>query len=120
MSYDELCKSVLNSDPNIRFCGVANNKSELIAGGNRDDSQSLLSPDEVTMSIHYTLERWEKTSNLSHKIGDEKSSIIEYDKVTLITIPFNKKELLLISTEPNADYIKIIDKTKELLKNSTK
>jgi len=117
MNYDELCKTVLGLDPQIRFSGVANNKSEVIAGGFREGVEQLLSHDEVKMSVHYTLERWEKTSNLSHKIGNEKSSVVEYDKVTLITIPFAKKELFLISTEPNADYLKIINKTNELLKN---
>ncbi len=37
------------------------------------------------------------------------SSITEYGKVTMISIPLNSSELVLISTEPSADYIKIID-----------
>jgi transcriptional regulator of heat shock response len=116
MNYDDLCSAILKIDSNIRFAGVANNKSELIAQNNRENLENFLNPDEVKMSVHYTLERWEKTSNLSHKIGTEKSSVIEYDKVALITIPFNKKELLLISTEPGAEYSKIISKASEFLK----
>ena len=58
-----------------------------------------------------------KTSNLSHKIGMEKSSIITYDKVILISIPLNEKELLLISAEPSANYFQITNKTFELLKD---
>lgn len=117
MNHAELCKAVLNLDSQIRFSGVANTRSEIIAGDNREGVEKLLNPDEVKMSIHYTLERWEKTSNLSHKIGSEKSSVIEYDKVTLITIPFGKKELLLLSTEPGADYSTIIKKSSEYLKS---
>jgi len=115
MDYTELCNSVLKIDTGIRFAGVANNKSELITEGKRDGVENFLNSDEVKMSVHYTLERWEKTSNLSHKIGNEKSSVIEYDKVTLITIPFNKKELFLISTEPGANYSNIVKQTSELL-----
>ena len=116
MDYAELCADVLKFDSAIRFAGVANNKSELVTQKARDGVENYLNPDEVKMSIHYTLERWEKTSNLSHKIGTEQSSVIEYEKVTLITIPFNKKELFLISTDPGANYSVIISKTKELLK----
>ena len=116
MSYEELCAKILKIDSAIRFAGVANNKSELVTKVSREGVENYLNPDEVKMSIHYTLERWEKTSNLSHKIGTEQSSVIEYEKVTLITIPFNKKELFLISTDPGANYSEIISKTKEYLK----
>ena len=116
MKYDELCKTTLNLDPQVRFTGVVNNKGELISGGNREGVERLLSADDVSMSVHYTMQRWAKTKNLSHKIGNEKFAVVEYEKVTLITIPFNKNELFLISTEPNADYFKIINKTIPLLK----
>ena len=69
------------------------------------------------MSIHYTLQRWEKTTNLEYRIGKEKSVVIEYEKVTLITIPLSSNELLLIGTEPNADYSKIINKTISLIED---
>ena len=120
MSYDKLNEMILGLDNGIRFCGVANNKSEIVAASTLKEKDRLLSDDEVKMSIHYTLERWEKTSNLSHKIGNEKSSVIEYDKVVLISIPLNEKELLLISVEPNADYFKITNKTRDLIKDFTK
>ena len=115
MSYEELCAKVLKIDSAIRFAGVANNKSELVTKVSREGVENYLNPDEVKMSIHYTLERWEKTSNLSHKIGTEQSSVIEYEKVTLITIPFNKKELFLISADPGADYSEIVNETKKSL-----
>lgn len=117
MGYDELCKNVLDSDPTIRFSGVINDKGDLVAGGNKDDTSQLLSSEEIAMSVHYTLQKSENVRNLSHKIGFEKSSITEYDKVTLISIPLSKKELFLISTEPNANYINIIQKTNSLRKN---
>ena len=117
MKYEELCKTTLELDPKIRFTGVVNNKGDLICGGNREGVERLLSPDEVKMSVHYTMKRWSNTKNLSHKIGNERSSVVEYEKVALITIPFNKNELFLMSTEPNADYYKMINKTIELLQN---
>ena len=115
MQHDELCKTVLDFDSKIRFTGVLNNKGELVAGGNRGGVESLLSTDDVSMSVHYTLQRWEKTKNLSYKIGNERFSVIEYEKVALITIPFNKRELFLISTEPDSDYFSLIKKTLPLL-----
>jgi hypothetical protein len=46
---------------------------------------------------------------LAYKIGKEQSSITEYEKVTMISIPINSNEIFMISTEPRADYLKIID-----------
>jgi len=117
VNYEQLCKNTFELDPQIRFTGVLNHMGELIVGGIRDDITSLLSPDEVKMSFHYTLQNWENLQNLAYKIGNERFSIMEYDKVTLISIPFNEKELFLLRVESSADYFKIIDKVKVLLQN---
>ncbi|QDI88375.1 hypothetical protein Nisw_01915 [Candidatus Nitrosopumilus sp. SW] len=108
-NYDELAKKILDLDSQVRFAGVANNKGELVAGGQKDDVEKLLVGDEVKMSIHYALQKRDLYTNLAYKIGNEHSSITEYEKVTMITIPINSNELFLISTEPRADYLKIID-----------
>lgn len=109
VNYDNLAKKILDSDSQVRFAGVANNKGELVAGGQKDDVEKLLVGDEVKMSIHYALQKRDLYTNLAYKIGNETSSITEYEKVTMITIPINSNELFLISTEPRADYLKIID-----------
>jgi len=48
------------------------------------------------MSIHYSVWEWEKSQNLSHGLGFEKSSVLEYDKVTLISIPIDINWLTLV------------------------
>jgi len=61
------------------------------------------------MSIHYALQKRDLYTNLAYKLGHERSSITEYDKVSMISVPLNSNELFMISTEPRADYLKIID-----------
>ena len=107
--YDKLCKEILSLSPQIRFAGVVNSKGEMIAGGHNGDVTPLLSEEDAKMSIHYALQKRELYTNLAYKIGPEKSSITEYGKVTMISIPINPNDLLLISTEPRDDYFKIID-----------
>ncbi|AJM92309.1 MULTISPECIES: hypothetical protein [Nitrosopumilus] len=116
MNYENLCQNIIDFDSKIRFCGITNTKSEIVASINRDSEDKMLKDDEIQMSIHYTLDRWSKATNLSYRIGNEKSATIEYDKVTLITIPISGSELLLISTEPNAEYAKIIEYATKQLK----
>ncbi len=109
IDYNGLSDEVLKLVPNVRFAGVANSKGEQIAGGPKEGIDPILSDDEVAMSIHYALQKRELYTNLAYKIGKERSSITEYEKVTLISIPINSNELFLVSTEPRADYLKIID-----------
>ena len=109
VNYDKLTKEVLDLDPQVRFAGVANSKGEMVAGGHREDVEKILVGDEVNMSIHYALQKRDLYTNLAYKIGHERSSITEYAIVTMISIPINSNELFMISTEPRADYLKIID-----------
>jgi hypothetical protein len=109
IDYNELSKKIIDLDPQVRFAGVANNKGVIVAGGQKDNVKQLLSEDDIKMSIHYSLQKRELFTNLAYKIGNEKSSITEYAVVTMISIPINSQELFLISTEPRADYLKIID-----------
>ncbi len=107
--YNELTQKILDKDPQVRFAGVANNKGELVAGGQKEDVDKLLAEDDVKMSIHYALQKRDLYTNLAYRIGHETSSITEYEKVTMITIPISSSELFLVSTEPRAEYLKIID-----------
>jgi len=113
MDYEKLCDKVLRVDPHIRFTGVLDSKGDLVIEKNRDDAK-LLSPDEVKMSVHYTFERWTRLQNLSYKFGKEKSSIAEYERVTLISLHLNRN-LFLLSTDPDADYMSIISKTNSII-----
>ena len=109
VNYNELSKQILDLDSQVRFAGVANSKGEIVAGGQKDNVKQILSSDEVSMSVHYALQKRDLYTNLAYKIGRETSSITEFEKVTMISIPINSNELFLISTEPRADYLKIID-----------
>ena len=113
-NYEQLCLDILNSDKNIRFTGFVNDKSKILHSVEREDLDSLLTENEIGMSIHYTLERWRKAQNFTFRLGKERLTLTEYDNVTLFTIPF-KGKLLLVSTEPRIHYDPIIQKVNSVL-----
>jgi len=117
LNYSKLCQKGLEIDPEIRFAGILDKDGCLVFGIHKDGVTSLLNDDEVRMSIHYTFQRWENLQNLEYKIGKEKTSVNEYDKVTLISIPFNKDDLFLVSSEPKSNYNDILTKTKSILED---
>ena len=115
MDHKQLCDKVLDLLPQVRFSGVLNSRGDLAVEQQRADSPQLLSPDEVKMSVHYTFQRWNSIQNLAHKIGSEKTNITEFDKVTLISLLLPDKSLLLLSSEPGANYMEIISKVKQII-----
>jgi hypothetical protein len=94
-----------------------NHKGEKVAGGTRKNISSMLSPEEVQMSMYYASRRWDSREKLSHRIGDAKYSMTAYEKVNQITIPVDNKNLLLLSTEPSVKPLEIIDKILKLITN---
>ncbi len=118
VDYNEISKQVLALDPKVRFAGVANSKGEMIAGGQKENVEKILDGENVKMSIHYALQKRDLYTNLAYKLGKEQSSITEYEIVTMISVPINSNDLFMISTEPRADYLKIIDFIYAALKNS--
>jgi len=110
-----MSKQILDLDPKVRFAGVVNSKGEMIAGGHKENVEKILVGDEVSMSIHYALQKRDLYTNLAYKLGNERSSVTEYAIVTMINIPINSNDLFLISVEPRADYMKIIDYVYSLL-----
>ena len=115
MDHQQLCDKVLELLPQVRFSGILNTRGDLAVEQHRDNSAPLLSPDEVKMSVHYTFQRWTSIQNLAHKIGNEKTNITEFDKVTLISLLLPDKNLLLVSSEPGANYMEIISKVKQII-----
>ena len=115
MKPEELCQKILKMEPHVRYSGILNSRGDLVFESNRDDSAALLTEDEVKMSIHYTFQRWTSIQNLAHRIGKEKTNITEFDKVTLISLLLNDGNLLLLSSEPGANYMEIISKVKQII-----
>jgi len=115
MNYDEICNALLKANQNIRFAGILGRNGDLVAGGHNPGVENLLAPDEVKMSLHYAAKRWETRRNMSHRVGNAKYSITEYDKVKQISIPLNGTELLLISTDTKTDFKEILDSVNKTL-----
>tara|TARA_B110001454_G_scaffold48204_1_gene47516 strand:+ start:291 stop:680 length:390 start_codon:yes stop_codon:yes gene_type:complete len=118
-NYEKLCSNILDCNEHVRFAGFVNDKSQILFSSQKDNLDSLLNDSEIGMSIQYTLDRWRKAQNFTFRLGKERLTLTEYDNVTLFTIPF-KGKLLLVSTEPRIDYDPIMEKVNSILTDWTK
>jgi hypothetical protein len=115
MDYERLCKDILNLDPKIRFAGICDETGETKYGGQREGVRNLLSPEETKKSNLQALARWGLRNALAPKIGKGRYSMAEYEKIKRITAPLENCHLLLVSTEVEADHVRIIDNILQLL-----
>lgn len=117
MDFDKFCNDIMDLDPKVRFVGVVSKNGKLVAGGHKDGSESLLTDEEANMSFHYATQRWETRSNLSHRIGEERYSMTEYEKIKQISVPLDNRNILLVSAELDADHDKIIQRSLDMIQD---
>jgi hypothetical protein len=108
MDFDRLCKDIIGLDPKIRFAGVCDDVGEIVYGGQREGITDLLSKEESRRSNLQPIARWALRSSLSPKIGRGRYAITEYEKIKRITFPIDESNLLLVTTEVDANHNKII------------
>lgn len=119
MNFDAFCSDILNSDPMIRYTALLNKSGEKISGISRQNMTPLLNEDEQKMELYHAGQRWETRKYLDHKIGKAKYSFTEYEKIKRVTFPVDDRHLLLVSMEPNANHLEVVDKIlKIILKNN--
>ena len=118
VNYEILCDRIMKIDETLRFVGVYSNKGEMTCIKMRDNMKSMLTPEQVKMSMHYAKLRHETREHLVTYIGKPEFSITKYEKVIRFTIPFEKDSLLLISTDTNANYAKIADECLKIIKEN--
>ncbi|HSD05450.1 MAG TPA: DUF6659 family protein [Nitrosopumilaceae archaeon] len=115
MNYDKLCKDVLETDKAVRFAGIYGKNGELLASAMRENTEALLTPDEVKMSLYHAKLRWDTRKALAHRLGKEKYSMTEYEKIKRVSIPVEENQLLLVSMETNVDHARTIDRICNLI-----
>jgi len=119
MDYEKLCSQIFEIDPKIRFAAVYNFWAECMAGGMKEGLSSHLSEKLTMNSINQALLRWKSRKTSEEWIGKAKYAMAEYEKIKRLTFYFNENELLLVSTEPDADHELIIKNIKKLLSDSS-
>jgi len=119
MDYEKLCSQIFMIDPKIRFAAVYDFWAERIAGGMKEGLDSHLAEKITINSVNQALLRWKSRKTMEEWIGKAKYAMAEYEKVKRLTFYFNENELLLVSSEPDADHEIIIKNIKKLLSDSS-
>jgi len=112
------CEKIMKVDQALRFAGIFTSNGELTCSKMRHKATSMLTPEEIQMSIYYAKLRHKTRDHLVNQIGKPEFSLTKYEKVIRFTIPIGKDILLLLSADTNANYAKITDKVLKVIKET--
>jgi uncharacterized protein DUF6659 len=101
-----LCERIVKLDPQIRFVGIVNSKGEVVEGGYQEGVEPLLDGQDEQIMYMHSLSNMALLHDLSDKLGNVKYSLIEHQKVVLMTFPLNS-DILCLSISSGADVEKL-------------
>jgi hypothetical protein len=108
MENEKICDEILECDKNIRYVGIYD-YGELY-DKMRSGVKNHLSREETELSLSQAVYRWSTRKKTAERIGKAIFALAKYEKIYRVTIPIGGAGLILISTELDADIIKIVDK----------
>ena len=112
LEYEKICDEILDADTKIRYVGVYD-YGELY-DKMRQGVKSYLTREETEMSLSHAIYRWSTRKKTSEKIGKPMFAITKYEKIFRLTVPIGGAGIILISTELDADVLRIVEKIVEI------
>ncbi len=97
MDFDNLLKRIMDSDPNIRHSIVSDNDGKILATNHREGVANHLSPEETASSLKRASVAWKGRHELTPKIGEGLYAVAVFEKITRMTFPLGKDNLIFVS-----------------------
>jgi hypothetical protein len=115
MDYKRIYDDIMNTDPKIRLVTICDSNGKIMHSEHREGVQNLLSSEESKKSLELAVNSWKTRNTLAPKIGKGKYVLAEYEKIKRITMPLDDEQhLLYLTTEPEADHSRIIERVRTL------
>jgi hypothetical protein len=76
-----------------------------------------LTEDETKDSLQCSIESWKIRKQNAKKIGMGKYALVEYEKITRLTMPIDDENLLLVTADSTKSPMKIIDPILSIISN---
>ena len=109
MNYQQIHSNIMKLEPNIRMVTICDSNGKIMFSDHKPGVTNLLSPEESKKSLQMAVNAWKSRNELVGKIGKGKYVLAEYEKIKRITLPLGRDHMLYITTEPEADHVKILE-----------
>ena len=101
--YTKICNSILSIDPKIRFAGVINERGRLVAGGMKDNVETLESEKDDEMIFMELALRVKMRKEFDKQLGSVNFALASRERALAISVIIND-DILYVVSEPDADY----------------
>ena len=112
---EKLCQKITNLDPNMRSARIINSRGHLVAGGMKQGLLSLEAQKQDEMMFMELALRVRMRHEFDKEFGEVHFSMSYRDKVIVMSFPLANDDVLLVSSEKEADFSKIAFKILKLI-----
>ena len=110
----KLVSMILEANKFVRFACVCDANGKMLWNCCRTDKDNIMSTGETRDSLKFSLDNWKNREKLYPKLGRGRFVLVEYEKLTRITVPLRNNHLLYVHVDPGkpeylGDILKIAD-----------
>jgi hypothetical protein len=99
----DICNTIMNMDPRVRFVGVLAKDAKLIEGGMRKEVSPLLPADKDDLFYLRIISHLKELKDLASTLGDLGYVFIKMAKISFVYLSLKDSRTLLVSMEPDVD-----------------
>ena len=101
---EKICQNIINLDPLLRSARIINSRGHLVAGGMKKGMLSLESQKQDEMMFMELALRVRMRHEFDEEFGEVHFSMSYRDKVIVMSFPLANDDVLLVSSEKEADF----------------
>jgi hypothetical protein len=107
MDYDKVCQQIMLLDPTMRSARVINDRGHLVSGGMKKGMMALENEKQDEMLFMEIALRVRMRHEFDKEFGPVSFSLSYRGKVIIYSFPLEDNNVLLVSSEREADFGKI-------------
>jgi hypothetical protein len=115
--FQRLCSSIFAISPNIRFVGVIDKMGRLVAGGMRENLESMESKEDSSKLYLEFVLRTDMRKDFDAEFGKTIYNYSERENVKLASFPLNNHLLRVSIEKKEPHHKKIIENILDIIKN---
>ena len=115
MDAESAVRRILNMSPSIRVVTLCGMNGNIVFTARSKRVRNVLSASESKASLKQSSRNMADRRKLARKLGKCKYALAEYEKIKRLTFYLNDNDILLVSTEVNADHNEIIKQIQNII-----
>ncbi len=114
MDYENFCSKILETNPKIRYAAVYDSWAKRLAGGLRKGLDSIVSDQIENELVNLSVINWKARKDMAKVLGKTIYTLAEHDNIKRFSFYLGEDNMLLLSTQKDADTNVVVDQVIKL------